>query len=377
MNWAKLGITSLLFSALALAQQPEVVITGLLAPQKVILTSRGNMLVTETSMTPNSARVSYVTRSGSRRSLFENMPSGTEVVGGGSGPTAMALRGRTLYLGIGSGDSERRTPTGTSMFNPAGQSSPIFCSILEVQFSVDVDSLNGTFKLTTANQWTLADGGEVTLDDGAGGTARIKMLVDLPDATPDPNVTYRFSNPWGMALTDDGQTLYVTDASTNALITINTATGKWARIVRFPPVRNTTPVGPPVTDAVPTSVRLYDNQVLVSFLTGFPFVPGNSFVLAVTPATGATEPFIASVTSTVDVLWRPKADGTRQFFTLEFSTNQSANPAPPGRLIRYDSPAGQVVAADLRAPVSLAYDADSKDLYVLELSGRLLRWHLD
>src|SRR5438552_18934147 len=86
--------------------QPQTLITGLQTPVKMILTPRGNFLVTETSMSPNSGRLSFVSRTGVRRSLLEGLPSGTEVtLAGGSGPAAMALRDRTLS--IGPGDSER------------------------------------------------------------------------------------------------------------------------------------------------------------------------------------------------------------------------------------------------------------------------------
>ena len=38
--------------------------------------------------------------------------------------------------------------------------------------------------------------------------------------------------------------------------------------MRFPPTRNPGPVGPPVVDAVPTSVRVYGDQVLINMQPG-------------------------------------------------------------------------------------------------------------
>ena len=122
--------------------QPQVVATGLPGAHKLILTSRGNFLVSEPSPVANTGRVSFVTRTGARRSLIEGLPSGIEVtLGGGSGPGAMALRDRTLYLSIGPGDSERSGPAPTSMLNPAGSTSPLFCSILELRFNRDIEAL--------------------------------------------------------------------------------------------------------------------------------------------------------------------------------------------------------------------------------------------
>jgi len=66
-----------------------------------------------------------------------------------------------------------------------------------------------------------------------------------------------------------------------------------------------------------------------------------------------------------------------QFFVLEFSANQSASPAPPGRLLSYDTPVPEVLAAGLITPVSLAYDASNQELYILELRGQILRLPLN
>lgn len=355
----------------ALWGQSQVIATGLQSPNKMVLTPRGNFLVSETSTNPNAGRISVVSRAGARRSLFEALPSGLEVAGGGSGPTGLALRDRTLYIALGGGDTERRTPTGASQHNPMGISSPLFTSVLEVRFSADIDSLNGTFRLTPEQQQSLAAGEELTLDDGAGGTARISLLVDFADAVRE-GAGYRFSNPWGLAVSEDGGTLWVIDASQNTLLRVSTATGRWQRVIQFPPLPNAGRIGPPVVDAVPTSIRTYGNQLLVSFLTGFPFTPGYARVSAINPDQRTVEPFIASITSAVDVLWRPRAEGRSQFFVLEFSQNQSAQPAPPGRLLRYDSPAAQPILSDLRAPVSLAFDPGTEELFILELSGRIL-----
>ena len=371
------SIFTILLVAAPLWCQPQVIATGLPGAQKLILTARGNFLVSEPAPVPNSGRVSFVTRTGTRRSLIEGLPSGIEVtLAGASGPSAMALRERTLYLSIGAGDSERSGPAPTSMLNPAGVTSPLFCSILELRFSQDIDTLTGTFRLTMPQQQAMADGAEVTLSDGSGGTVQASVLTRFPIVEPAPGALYKFSNPWGLALTADGKTLYAMDASVNSVAKVDTATGKWRRFVRFPGVPNGTPVGPPVVDAVPTSIRLYGEQLLVSFLTGFPFVQGNARVLAVNPEPGTTEPFIFGLTSATDVLWRELPSGLTEFYVIEFSANQSANPAPPGRLLRFDQAGMQVVAAPLITPVSMAYDAATKELFVLELRGQILRLQL-
>ncbi len=372
MTPISIRISLIAFASLSLWGQMEVVATGLQAPQKLVLTPRGNFLVTETNTQPNLGRISFVSRSGTRRSLIEGMPSGTEVVGGGAGPSAMALRERTLYVTIGGGDSERRNATGASIHNPAGVSSPIFVSLLEIRFSLDLDQIGGTFRMTTAHQATLADGGEIELDDTISAKATIRVLTSFPVSVPE-GTGYRFSNPWGLAFSADGTALWMIDASQNTLSRVEIATGRWQRIMRFGPTPNPTPIGAPVIEAVPTSIRVYGDQLLISFLSGFPFPRSAARVLVINPAARTAEPFISGLTSATDVFWRERSGQRAQFFALEFSLTQSAMPAGPGRLLRFESPEPTVVASDLRAPVSMAFDASSEELFVLELSGRILK----
>ncbi len=200
-------------------------------------------------------------------------------------------------------------------------------------------------------------------------TARISLLTRFPIAEPHPAAVYKFSNPWGLALSEDSRNLYLTDASQNCLLRIDTATGRWRRLARFGPLPNPTPVGPPVVDAVPTNVRIYGDSVLVSFLSGFPFAGGNGRVLVVNSETGAADPFIFNLTSVTDVLWRTGPGGRSQFFVLEFSANQSANPAPPGRLLRYDTAEAQV-AGTFITPVNMVLDEATSELFILELRGQ-------
>jgi hypothetical protein len=47
-----------------------------------------------------------------------------------------------------------------------------------------------------------------------------------------------------------------------------------------------------VIEAVADSIRAYNGRLLVTLLRGFPFLPGNSTVMSVDPATGAAAPSI-------------------------------------------------------------------------------------
>lgn len=363
-------------SALLAQGTPEVVTTGLRSPQKMVLTPRGNFLVSEPSMTANAGRVSFVSRGGVRRSLIEGLPSGVDVTGtAGSGPTGLAVRQGTLYVAIGVGDGERSGPTpGSSVHNTASPSSPLFATILRFRFNHEVDMINGTFQISATQQRDLADGKTLELEDGQGGTARVAVLARFPVSEPNPQSIYKFSNAWGITLSAGGGELWVADASMNSLVRVNTMTGTWDRVTRFAPVPNNTGVGAPFVDPVPTAVRAFQqNQLLVSYLTGFPFAPGAARIMLVNPQNGQYSPFVYDLTSCTDFWVRTRGAQRPQFFVLEFSSNQSAPQPPPGRLLRYDTAESTVAATGLIAPVSLAFDESTDEMFILELTGRILK----
>ena len=256
MRWSESGLprfpapcrkslAALLFCAAPVWCQPQVLVTGLQGPHKIILTPRGNLLVSETNMAPNLGRISIVTRGGTRRSLLEGLPSGTEVtLAGGSGPNAMALRERTLYFTMGAGDSERRGQTpGTSIHNPAGVSSPIFASLLECRFSIDPDLTSGTFRMTPQHQQALAD---------ASGLPKRGNRADILRA---------FSLQARRCLVFQSGLVLATDG----LPTLPTRKPLRTALCCPLPGRQ--------SDAVPTSVRTYGASWLSD---GFPFAPGNT-----------------------------------------------------------------------------------------------------
>ena len=125
-------------------------------------------------------------------------------------------------------------------------------------------------------------------------------------------------------------------------------------------------------DAVPTSVRAYGNQLLVSFLTGFPFTPGDSAILQVDPATGTSTPFISWLSSATDIAYRTRPNGAHpQFFVLEYSAGFLAG--APGRVQMFNSPTGTILVDGLNGPTSLALDSTAGVLYIAaRTDGKIL-----
>src|SRR5262245_23150688 len=145
-------ITLLLLGSRITAQSPAVLATGLKAPEKIIFTPGGKLLVAEGGNGPNTGRVSLLDRCGNRLTLLDALPAGLSAPNNEpDGVTALALRGRTLYLLIGEGDSLRRGPVAGSAIPNPNPSSPLLSSVLVVEFSTEVERSAGGFTLAPAD----------------------------------------------------------------------------------------------------------------------------------------------------------------------------------------------------------------------------------
>lgn len=359
-------LTCTAFGTAAFAQQPAVYASGLLNPSKIIPGPAGTLLVTETGDTANSGRVSVIEPGGRRRTLLDGLPSG-RAGNDPDGPNGLAWSGRTLYVANGEGDSfAAGTTPGTMVPNPAGLSSPLFASIVKFTFNDDIDRVTDSFKLSVQDHYTLLDGAPVNLSGGAGTSSTAELLTQFRWAVPDPQSGYRNSHPYGLTLLpSQPDSLFVADAGMNTVLQVNLTSGRTKTLARFP--RTPSPVNAAVSsDAVPTSVRPYGSHLLVSFLSGAPFVSGASRVMDVDPATGSATQFITLLSSTIDVLPRPRSNGATQFYVLEYST--SLLQGQPGRLLLFNG-ARQVVAENLVTPSSMALDETAGKLYITSRSN--------
>jgi hypothetical protein len=247
------------------------------------------------------------------------------------------------------------------------------------------------FALTTSDHAALKGGSRLTLSNGRGDKMTVEMVADFPDfeAAPRPDFSdnVHVSNPFGVAA--NGTLLYVIDASLNKVFTVGADSGAVSTLATFAPFTNPLPFGPPVIDAVPDSIRLFGDQLLVPTLTGFPFPAGVAQVKQVNTITGEQRALIGNLTTAIDVLpvrvppedeggqplalksvgvgaLRSAADGAR-YFVLQFSTDFLQN--APGRLLLFDSADAtpSVIAAPLISPTSLARDPKTDDLFVTEI----------
>ncbi len=375
MKQSAIKLTMLLGTIFAIAvaspaQTTSVLTTGLTTPVKMIAAGDNSLLVTEQgTFVPNSGRISRVDRStGIRQTLISGLPSGVNNLGGPpapTGPTALTLHGHTLYLTISGGDSTQNVG-GLEFPNPTPPSSPIFASVLELILPGGWEQMSSPFVMTLSDQTALAAGNVVTLTNADGELVSIRLIVDLPDYTPYPRPGFpdaiRSSNLFGVERFE--QSLYVDDAAQNDIKRVSISDGQTSVFVVFPNRPNPLfPLGPPFIEPVPDSIHRVGNQLLVTLLTGFPFVEGLAEVQTVSLKDGEHETLIPGLTSAIDVL----ALDSGGYYTLEFSTNLLAQ--QPGRIRFYSSAdtAPVLVVGGLISPTSLVRDENTGDLFVTNI----------
>jgi len=297
---------TLFSAAIGNAQCPAPVFaSGLRAPTKVIFSQKDNLLVAEQGTdAPNTGRISIIDpSSGTVRTLLDSLPSALNLLGeqpAPSGPSGLAMRGRTLYVTIGSGNSTLPGPVpGSEIPNP-NPSSSLFSSVLEVHFSAEVEKVTSGFTLNAADRDALAAGQTIIFRAAPGGPVTIRLVTNFPDyvAAPRPDFPANVvsSNPFGLVI--HGNSLDVVDASFNLIAEVNPHTGASSTLTTLANVPNTLfpQIGPPTVQPVPDSIHFFGKDLLVTYLTGFPFGPGAARVQLVDSTTGANQPFITGLT---------------------------------------------------------------------------------
>ena len=228
------------------------------------------------------------------------------------------MRGRTLYVAVGIGDSFL---PGTFVPNP-NPSSPLFSSVLAVHFSADIEKTTDGFTLSPSDQQALAHGQKLTLSTNGRDQVTVELVADFPNLIPDPTFPsgFRGSNPFDLVAV--GDRLYVTDGGQNLVWRADIPTGAFSTLAAFPNIPNPLPFGPPVIDAVPTGIRYSDGQLLVTLFRGFPFPPGASVVKQVDPLTGGQAEFITGLSS-ASTCSPSRVKGTRTTWCSNSATTSS------------------------------------------------------
>ncbi|MGK2855818.1 MAG: ScyD/ScyE family protein [Thermoanaerobaculia bacterium] len=367
------GIALLVLSAVTLSAQPFA--TGFKAPTEIAFTRHGHLLVVEAGNGPNTGRLSLVDRiSAQRRTLIDGLPSGIHQATppSPSGPSGAVLHGGVVYVTIGTGDGVQPGPLpGTEAPNPS-PSSPILSSLLAIRTSRPLELTAGDFLLEPSDHARLDGGETVTLSNGAGEELEIRLVADFPNFTLEPRPDFpenvRLSNPFGVVAL--GQTLFVVDASQNLISRVDAVSGAYTTLTTFAKLQNPTPVGPPVIDAVPDSIRLRGNELLVTLLSGFPFPAGVAEVRTVDIGTGVNERLVGGLTSAIDVV-SLGVSPTSPLVVAEFSVAQLQG--QPGRLQLVGPGRTPVTIAEgLITPTGIAVDQQTGEIFVSSIGPGII-----
>lgn len=379
------AVTVLAIAACLVAVPPDAaaqtcpgttVVSGLRVPLGLTATNLENLLVAESGTAAiHSGRISIIGHDGVRRTLIDGLPSGPNDIGEPSGPAGVVMRGRTLYVLIGTGDSVLPAPIPTRHLPNPNVSSPIFSSVLAIHFAANVERTTSGFVLSTADQQTLAAGGRVVLSNGGGDTIDIELIANFPDYIPapfggNPNIV-RASNPFDVAI--HANQLFVTDGSRNLVWEVDIPSGSFTPLATFPNIPNPIPGFAPELEAVPTGIEYVDGQLLVALFRGVPFPPGTSTIVQIDPATGTQAPLISGLKTAIGVA---KTDifGGDDYLVLQHSSGGLFF-GGPGLVLGFDPPttAAQTLANCLTRPSAMWLDETTGILYATELvSGRLV-----
>ncbi len=374
-----LAVAALALSSASVSSQSVVQehVAGLHAPAKLLALPQGELLVAEAGLGANSGRVSFIDRDARRFTVIDGLPSALFLGREPSGPSGLLLGEGRLYVLIGSGDTSIAGAAPTSEILNPNPTSPLFSSVLLLDFPDAAPPQARGFHLAPADHAALAADRAVYLRNADGDSVRVSRLVDIPSAVPEPRPDeprhVRISNPYGLVGSDSG--LAIADASMNVVWTVSLRpAGPLGRLTTIPNVRNPLfpELGGPTSESVPASLRVYGSDLVVSLLTGFPFGPGAASVLRVDRASGAVTPMASGLQTAIDVL--PMDSTSAVFDVIEYS--RSFLQGGPGRVLRIDVDRGTrlVLADGLRTPTHLARDTRTGDLFVTETAaGRILR----
>lgn len=179
-----------------------------------------------------------------------------------------------------------------------------------------------------------------------------------------PDGYIKESHPYGMAAGPDGM-LWVADAGANDLLKVDPATGNVTLVATFSGIPGPSPNpnrgNATESDPVPTAVAFdQGGNIYVSFLPGFPFLPGSAKVVKVTVG-GQVSDYATGLTMVTDL--RSGPDGNLYAVQLGQFTEQGPVPNS-GAIVRVkEDDASEVVASGLSFPTSIDFNA-AGDAYV-------------
>ncbi|MDX1547937.1 MAG: ScyD/ScyE family protein [Rhodothermales bacterium] len=176
------------------------------------------------------------------------------------------------------------------------------------------------------------------------------------------------NNLYDVAAGPEGD-LFLADAGANAVFRLDGATGDLSVFATFDPVPNPTPIGPPVIQAVPSSLVFDGDRLYVGTFSGFPFAEGIARVYAVS-LDGEVSVFQDGLSLVTDLALDP-ADGS--LLALQMGRFDPASGFIPetGSVVRLGA-AVDTLLSGLMLPSGMHLAPDG-DLFVASLIGLVLK----
>lgn len=282
--------------------------TGLMAPMGLETDRMGNIWVAETGTANNDGKVVVIDPNGGRNgksngsyydavinlSSIKNALSGED-----EGPAHLLLDNGMLYVLAG-----------------------------DYLYKIDVSSFKPGDKPIDASKLPFED---------IGSYVRSLSIVTPND-----------SHPYNLIKGPDGY-IYIVDAGANAIIRRRSA-GDYSVLAKFPNFDNPTSVGPAQVQRVPTGIIFDGHNFLVTTLTGFPFLAGQSVIYRVS-LSGNVSVYQSGFTTLVEI-----ADGSFQYgHVVLHHANFGATGFEPntGSLILVNGSMSTVIKDGLNMPAGL------------------------
>jgi Secretion system C-terminal sorting domain len=165
--------------------------------------------------------------------------------------------------------------------------------------------------------------------------------------------------------------VYIADAAANAIVKRDHSTGAFSIFATFPNIPNSTGIGGPTSEAVPTGIVYRDHKFFIGSLTGFPF-GDNASTLYELDTAGNVAAYKTGLTTIVDVTTDPEDS----LILLQHAAFQL--PPPPfapntGAVLRINQGIIDTIFYGLNRPTSVRFKSDS-ELYVSTLTdGKIVR----
>jgi hypothetical protein len=203
----------------------------------------------------------------------------------------------------------------------------------------------------------------VVAEISEGSATAVASTWDF-ERSQNPDGLITDSHPFGLSSSPTQGVLWIADAGGNALLRVNPLSGRVRLVAAFEgipaPFENPGRNNEKLTDPVPTAVVERDGVLYVSFLSGFPFVPGSAKVVTV-GTDGTVSDYATGLTMLTDLQLGPD----NQLYAVQFGVWGENGPTPDsGALIRVaEGDASSVVVGGLSFPTAVTFNPNG-DAYV-------------